>query len=100
MRYVELNPVRAKLVSDPSDYRWSSYRSNGFGVHDRLIVPHSSYLSLGESSICRQQTWRELCGEAIPPEELFEIREALRCSRALKGVLSDAAQQPTEPELS
>jgi putative transposase len=99
MRYVELNPVRARLVSDPADYRWSSYRSNALGIHDRLIVPHSSYLSLGESSVCRQQTWRELCGEAIPPEELFEIREALRSSSGLRGVLSRAAQQSTEREL-
>ena len=25
-RYIHLNPVRAKLVNDPSDYLWSSYR--------------------------------------------------------------------------
>ena len=25
-RYVELNPVRAGLVDDPGNYRWSSYR--------------------------------------------------------------------------
>ena len=23
--YVDLNPVRAEMVSDPADYRWSSY---------------------------------------------------------------------------
>ena len=27
LRYVVLNPVRAKLVARPDDYRWSSYRS-------------------------------------------------------------------------
>ena len=26
-RYVELNPVRAGIVADPGDYRWSSYGS-------------------------------------------------------------------------
>jgi len=26
-RYIVLNPVRAKLVSSPADYQWSSYRS-------------------------------------------------------------------------
>ena len=86
MRYVELNPVRAGLVSDPADYRWSSYRSNALGVDDRLIAPHSLYASLGESAACRQQGWRELCREAIPQEELFEIREAIRC----RGVLGNA----------
>jgi putative transposase len=33
-RYIELNPVRAKLVSHPGDYLWSSYRGNAIGVHD------------------------------------------------------------------
>ncbi|HEY7187178.1 MAG TPA: transposase [Vicinamibacterales bacterium] len=92
MRYVELNPVRAQVVSDPADYRWSSYRSNALGVHDRLIVPHHLYTSLGESAVDRQQSWRELCGEAIPEEQLFEIREAARCG----GALSDAAYRLTE----
>lgn len=27
VRYVVLNPVRAKIVTDPANYRWSSYRS-------------------------------------------------------------------------
>jgi putative transposase len=26
-RYVDLNPVRAKMVAAPEDYRWSSYRA-------------------------------------------------------------------------
>lgn len=26
-RYIELNPIRASLVDDPSEYHWSSYRS-------------------------------------------------------------------------
>jgi putative transposase len=93
MRYVELNPVRAGLVSDPADYRWSSYRSNAFDVHDRLIAPHPLYVSLGESAACRQESWRELCREAIPQEELFEIRETIRCRGVLRAALSNAAQQ-------
>lgn len=96
MRYVELNPVRAGLVSDPADYRWSSYRSNALGVYDRLIAPHSLYTSLGEAAAGRQQSWRELCREALPTEELFEIREAIRCGGVLRGVLSNAAHQSTE----
>ena len=28
MRYIELNPVRAGMVQDPGQYRWSSYRHN------------------------------------------------------------------------
>ena len=28
-RYIELNPVRAAMVSRPDEYRWSSFRCNG-----------------------------------------------------------------------
>jgi putative transposase len=31
-RYIEMNPVRAGIVSHPAEYRWSSYRVNGQGV--------------------------------------------------------------------
>jgi putative transposase len=92
MRYVELNPVRAGLVSDPADYRWSSYCSNALGVEDRLITPHSLYVSLGASAACRQQRWRELCRQAIPQEELLQLREAIRCSSGF----SNAAQRVAE----
>jgi putative transposase len=95
MRYVELNPVRAGLVSDPADYPWSSYRSNAMGLDDRLVAPHSLYISLGGSPPCRQESWRELCREAIPQDELFEIREATRRG----SVLCNAPQRPSEREL-
>jgi len=36
LRYIELNPVRAGMVNDPGDYRWSSYRAHGFGIRMRL----------------------------------------------------------------
>ncbi len=43
MRYIELNPVRAGMVKDPSDYPWSSYGTNALGAPDRLCTPHSLY---------------------------------------------------------
>ena len=30
-RYIELNPVRANMVADPSEYTWSSYQCNALG---------------------------------------------------------------------
>ena len=37
MRYIELNPVRAGMVTHPGPYRWSSYRANAEGESSRLI---------------------------------------------------------------
>ncbi|WP_252738958.1 transposase [Colwellia sp. D2M02] len=30
-RYIELNPVRAGMIQDPSEYGWSSYQCNAMG---------------------------------------------------------------------
>jgi putative transposase len=46
--YVELNPVRAKIVEDPKDYPWSSYRVHGYGKGDVLVDEHPVYLRLSE----------------------------------------------------
>jgi len=36
-RYIELNPVKAKLVNDPIDYKWSSYKAHVEGKNDKLV---------------------------------------------------------------
>ena len=35
--YVELNPIRAGLVSRPEDYQWSSYKARVLGENSMLI---------------------------------------------------------------
>ena len=37
LRYVSLNPVRAKLVGRAKDWRWSSVRAHLAGVEDTLV---------------------------------------------------------------
>src|SRR4029453_16960820 len=72
MRYVELNPVRAGITGRPEEYRWSSYRFHALGEHNDLIVPHHLYVALGNTTSMRQQSWRAICGEALPEEQLAE----------------------------
>ncbi len=38
-RYIELNPIRAAMVGNPSGYPWSSYRQNALSVPVELITP-------------------------------------------------------------
>jgi len=42
-RYIELNPVRAGMVTHARDYRWSSHRANAEGEDDPMIKPHRAY---------------------------------------------------------
>jgi putative transposase len=73
-RYIELNPVRARVVLDPGDYRWSSYRCNAEGQFDPAVAPHAEYLRLAAEEGARQQAYRALFAEEL---ELTELREAL-----------------------
>ena len=74
LRYIELNPIRAGMVKDPGDYRWSSYQMHGLGVHSKLLKPHQLYLALGSCTSSRQQEWRKLLGEVLDIELLAKIR--------------------------
>ena len=83
MRYIERNPVAAKLVSSPGEYAWSSYRHHAYGHPNELLTPHSLYDALGATAAQRRVTWTSLCGEPLCPEDLALIRESLRCSAPL-----------------
>ena len=50
-RYIELNPVRANMISHPRDYRWSSYCANAEGQLDALLTKHVEYLGLGATKM-------------------------------------------------
>jgi putative transposase len=91
LRYIELNPVRAGMVKDPGDYRWSSYRAHAFGVAARMWSPHELYLDLGINSGQRQRTWRDLIGEAPDIEVLAKIRQCANTGLVL-GTESFRAQ--------
>lgn len=77
MRYIELNPVRAGMVSHPGGYKWSSYSANGQGKPDSLVSPHPLYLELGKTEDTRLFAYRELFRNQMANEELHDIRESL-----------------------
>lgn len=79
--YVELNPVRAGLVSKPEDWRWSSYRFHASGemehVTKGLVDASAYYLELGHTVGERQKSYREEALEVMKEESLKGIREKL-----------------------
>ncbi len=77
MRYIELNPIRANMVSHPGEYYWSSYAYHAQGKRDTLIEPHPLYLSLATTPVARQHAYRELFRYHIDDLILHDIREAL-----------------------
>jgi len=73
-RYIELNPVRASMVSDPVDYRWSSYRHNALGRHDEVLVTHALYRQLGSSDEKRMAAYASLFNGCLDQELLTRVR--------------------------
>lgn len=65
--YLELNPVRAKLVTDPAAYPWSSYRLYAYGQADALVTLNPAYLGLGRTAPERQQRYRQFVAEQVSP---------------------------------
>ena len=72
--YIELNPVRAGMVKDPGDYRWSSYRAHAFGVEPKMWSPHSLYEGLGVVEPERRRAYRALIGQTLDAEVVANIR--------------------------
>ena len=75
-RYIELNPVRAGMVKQPRDYRWSSYHTNALGKTGSLIVPHDEYLRLGRDQPVRLEAYRALFKAHLDEETIGQIRDA------------------------
>jgi len=70
--YVELNPVRAKMVEEPQDYSWSSYWVYGYGKKDALVDEHPVYLQLSEDEGERRSKYQELVRGMLKEEEAMK----------------------------
>lgn len=82
-RYIELNPVRAGMVAEPTDYPWSSYGCNARGQDDPLLTPHPVYLQIAGEIEERRALYRELVSQALADEDIDAIRQYVQRQRAL-----------------
>jgi len=68
-RYIDRNPVRAKLVGKPEEYEFSSYRYYSEGRRDELLTFSPAYLGLSEDPKKRQGFYQEhVCENRIYEE--------------------------------
>ena len=77
-RYIELNPVRANMVSHPAEYTWSSYAINAQGKESSLQTPHTLYLALGKTAKQRQTAYQGLFTAHLDKETETNIRKATK----------------------
>ena len=78
-RYIENNPVRAKLVENPEQWRWSSAAAHISGQDDKLVkVEPLLSLIMGD--------WRSFLTEAISSGEYDGIRKHEKTGRPLGDI--------------
>jgi putative transposase len=73
-RYIEQNPVRARMVTAIDEYRWSSYRCLALGEPSDWLVPHPTYLALGRTDEERRAAYRAICSDPVPVEAFVRLR--------------------------
>ena len=74
-RYVELNPVRAKLASSPAAWPWSSARAHLSGRDDCLVKVAPLLAMIGD--------WSAFLNSVVSEEELDDLRRHGRTGRPL-----------------
>jgi putative transposase len=75
VRYVELNPVRARLVARASEYRWSSARAHLDGRDDMLVRVEPMLSAVGD--------WSEYLAQDGAEPEADELRRHVKTGRPL-----------------
>ena len=76
MAYIDLNPVRAGLVSGPQDYPWSSYGHTTGQRIDKLITSHPLVWELGNTPFAREAAYAQLVQSGISPVQQAALTEA------------------------
>ena len=91
-RYIELNPVRAGMVTEAQDYPWSSFRTNAAGREDALITRHAALGAIGDA-------YRSLFDVPLEKPILEEIRSATRNGHRLCVPRRPRGRSPVKPEM-
>lgn len=75
-RYIESNPVRARLAAQPQDYRWSSYAHHAGLRQDPAVADHALYWALGNTPFQREAAYTALFQSPLSNAELHDIHTA------------------------
>jgi putative transposase len=76
LRYIEANPLRAKLVERAEDYPYSSYRAHGLGEPNELLDPLVTYEQLSPYAAVRQRKWAARVHLPLEESSLTSIRRS------------------------
>ena len=71
-RYIERNPVRAKIVKGPDEYKWSSCKYYTSGQKDDIITEDPLYENFGNTIKRRRANYKEYVSTPRAYEEILD----------------------------
>lgn len=71
-RYIERNPVKAKIVKMAEDYGRSSFKFYAFGEADVLLTESPAYESLSGDINQRREIYEDYVNQSRAQEEMAE----------------------------
>ena len=77
LRYVEMNPCRARMAEAAEEYRWSSAKVHLTGEKDGSRILDLDFWEKAGGV----ETWRELHSKEIPEEQALELRKCTYSGR-------------------
>lgn len=78
MRYIENNPVRARICGSARQFPWSSHGANASGNPSAPLVPHPVYSELGSDARSRAIAYDQLFNQDVAPAEIESFRMEIR----------------------
>ena len=102
MVYIDLNPVRAGMLAQPEDFRWSSHRHCIGQASDKLVTPHALFWALGNTPFAREAAYAELVRQGLAQRDKDDLtRTALSGwalgSEAFVGSLQEGTTRRLSP---
>jgi putative transposase len=83
MAYIDLNPVRAGMVSQPQAHLWSSHAHYIGQRVDRLITPHPLIWTLGNTPFAREAAYAEWVQAGLGEEQQRALTQSALSGWAL-----------------
>lgn len=101
MVYIDLNPVRAGMVTQARDYPWSSH-AHYIGLRkDRLVTPHPLYWILGNTPFAREAAYGDLVQAGVSAHQQEALTQSTLHGWALgEPAFVGALQKTTARRLS
>jgi putative transposase len=105
-KYIELNPVRAKMIALPQEYLFSSYNFYAYGKPDSLLTPSPAYLALSDSVQARMKQYIDFVvdsnvinSDKLRKQRFIGNRDFIDRSEKLYGVKNEPSERgrPVRP---